>query len=522
MVNVCAVPLQPFTEGITVMVAVTVVSPVLVAVNMGMPPLPFAVNPMDGALFVQSNEVPVTVSTKVMAVVDEPLHKVCGVMVFTVGIGFTVIVNVSGVPVHPLAEGVTVMVAITGVVPVFVAVNEFMLPFPLAANPMDGVLLVQSNEVPATVSTNVMAVVEAPLHNVCGEMSLTVGVGFTVIVNVSDVPVHTLAEGVTVMVAVTGVLPVLVAAKEAILPFPVAANPMDGLLLVQSNEVPATVSRKVMAVEEAPLHNICGAMLFTVGVGFTVIVKVSWVPVHPLTEGVTVIVAVTGVVPVFVAAKEAMFPLPLAASPMDGLLLVQSNEVPVTVSTKVMAVVEAPLHNVCGEMSFTVGVGFTVIVNVSGVPVHALAEGVTVIVAVTGVLPVLVAAKEAMLPFPLVTSPIDGVSLVQPNEVPVTVSTKVMAVVDEPLHKVCGVMSFTVGIGFTVIVNVSGVPAHPLAEGVTVMVAITGVVPVFVAVNEFMLPFPLAANPMDGVLLVQPNEVPATVSTNVMAVVEAP
>ncbi len=40
-------------------------------------------------------------------------------------------------------------------------------------------------------------------------------------------------------------------------------------------------------------------------------------------EGVTVIVAVTGDVPVFTAANEAMLPLPLAASPIDGVLLVQ-------------------------------------------------------------------------------------------------------------------------------------------------------------------------------------------------------
>ena len=39
--------------------------------------------------------------------------------------------------------------------------------------------------------------------------------------------------------------------------------------------------------------------------------------------GVTVIVAVTGVVPVFTPTKEAMLPVPLAASPIEGVLLVQ-------------------------------------------------------------------------------------------------------------------------------------------------------------------------------------------------------
>ena len=39
--------------------------------------------------------------------------------------------------------------------------------------------------------------------------------------------------------------------------------------------------------------------------------------------GVTVIVAVTGAVPVFTPTKEAMSPVPLAASPIEVLSLVQ-------------------------------------------------------------------------------------------------------------------------------------------------------------------------------------------------------
>ena len=61
----------------------------------------------------------------------------------------------------------------------------------------------------------------------------------------------------------------------------------------------------------------------------------------------------------------------------------------------------------------------------------------------------------------------------------------------------------TVGAGLTVIVNVMGVPTQPLADGVTVIVAITGAVPALVAVNEAILPLPAAARPMDGVVLVQ-------------------
>jgi hypothetical protein len=84
----------------------------------------------------------------------------------------------------------------------------------------------------------------------------------------------------------------------------------------------------------------------TVGEGLTVIVNVCGVPGHPLAVGVTVIVDVTAVVPVLMALKAAMLPLPLAASPMDVLLLVQLKVVPATAPLKVTAVVEAPLHTV--------------------------------------------------------------------------------------------------------------------------------------------------------------------------------
>jgi len=61
----------------------------------------------------------------------------------------------------------------------------------------------------------------------------------------------------------------------------------------------------------------------TVGVGFTVIIYEEAVPVHPLTEGVTVIVALIGVVPGLVAVNEAIFPVPLEANPIAVLVFVQ-------------------------------------------------------------------------------------------------------------------------------------------------------------------------------------------------------
>ena len=64
-----------------------------------------------------------------------------------------------------------------------------------------------------------------------------------------------------------------------------------------------------------------------IGWGFTVMVKVFAGPAHPteplVNVGVTAIVATTGTVPVFVAVKEEIFPVPEPANPMPGVSLVQ-------------------------------------------------------------------------------------------------------------------------------------------------------------------------------------------------------
>jgi len=74
------------------------------------------------------------------------------------------------------------------------------------------------------------------------------------------------------------------------------------------------------AVDE-PLHNTWLAIAFTVAIGFTVMVNVIGAPVQPDTiEGVTVMVAVVALVNVLDVTKDGIFPLPLAAKPIDGLL----------------------------------------------------------------------------------------------------------------------------------------------------------------------------------------------------------
>lgn len=80
------------------------------------------------------------------------------------------------------------------------------------------------------------------------------------------------------------------------------------------------------------------------GVGFTVMIKLSAAPVQPFAVGVTVIKAVTGTLLRLMAVKGAISPFPFAASPIAVLLFVQLKPVPLTAPVKCMALVVAALH----------------------------------------------------------------------------------------------------------------------------------------------------------------------------------
>ena len=90
-----------------------------------------------------------------------------------------------------------------------------------------------------------------------------------------------------------------------------------------------------------------------------------------------------------------------------------------------------------------------------------------------------------------------------------TLAVKAM-LVPVPLQIVFVAAVVTAGEGFTVTVNVAGVPVHPFADGVTVMVAVIGEVVALLAANEGILPDPPAARPMAVLLFVQVNVVPLT------------
>lgn len=113
--------------------------------------------------------------------------------------------------------------------------TKLRLPVPLAARPIAVLLLVQLYTVPATGPANTWLTV-APAHTTWLAGGFTVGIGFTVIVNVIAVPGQVtplLKFGVTVIVATCGTFVALTAVKLAILPAPLAARPMLVLLFVQ-------------------------------------------------------------------------------------------------------------------------------------------------------------------------------------------------------------------------------------------------------------------------------------------------
>ena len=170
---------------------------------------------------------------KFTAAVVAALHKVWSATGFTVGVGFTVMVKVTGVPGQPLTTGVTVTVEDIGAVPALVAVNGAILPVPDAPRPTAVLLLVQLYTVPATAPVKVTAAEVAPLHKVWFVTAATVGVGVTVIVKGTAGPVHPDISGVIVTVEDIGAVPVLVPVKEPMLPAPEAPRPVAVLLLVQ-------------------------------------------------------------------------------------------------------------------------------------------------------------------------------------------------------------------------------------------------------------------------------------------------
>lgn len=84
---------------------------------------------------------------------------------------------------------------------------------------------------------------------------------------------------------------------------------------------------------------------------------------------------------------------------------------------EIVIVVFCPLQTIWLAILSIIGVGFTVIVKLIGIPLQTIPlrvkEGVTVIVPTIGLLPSFSAEKEGMSPLPLLAKPIAAFEFVQ-------------------------------------------------------------------------------------------------------------
>ena len=117
---------------------------------------------------------------------------------------------------------------------------------------------------------------------------------------------------------------------------------------------------KLVAGTVEPAHTVVleGA-LATVGVAYTVTLKLVEIPLHPFKVAVTEMVATMFVVVVLVAVKPGALPLPPEIWPVVVLLFVQLKVAPGGTLTKLVATTPTPGHTAILAMAETLGFGYT-------------------------------------------------------------------------------------------------------------------------------------------------------------------
>ena len=123
--------------------------------------------------------------------------------------------------------------------------------------------------------------------------------------------------------AIIGALVLLIAVNDLISPNPFVINPIEGSLFVQLYKSAPVEPVNIISFELLPLHSIWLEGLTILGVGLTVIEKLTGKPLQPLEIGVSVIIAVCVFIVLLTAVNAIIFPAPLEDKPMEGKLLVQ-------------------------------------------------------------------------------------------------------------------------------------------------------------------------------------------------------
>lgn len=234
-----------------------------------------------------------------------------------VGPALIIMLKLCGAPSQPRAEGVATMLAVPGVA----AAGKLILPLPLAARPIAGLLFVQ-------VTSALLLALKFTATGASGQTvwSFTgdkIGRGLTVMANFSVVPTQVPCTGVTIMLAVCGALLVMAVKLSAALP--IAPRPMAVLSFIQLNVAPAEPAKaRLTGVPEQTVRSDCR---LTVGTGVTVMLKFCGEPKQVPAKGVATKLAVVALVTL--AALKLMLPVPfVCAKPIPVLLFVQIKFAP--------------------------------------------------------------------------------------------------------------------------------------------------------------------------------------------------
>lgn len=139
--------------------------------------------------------------------------------------------------------------------------------------------------------------------------------------------------------------------------------------------------------------------------------------------------AVVGKRKLFETVNELIAPIPVAGSPIKGLLLLHSNCVPTKVgSLKIILPVATPPHKSSEGMESSWGIGLTVIEKLIDGPEQVLDMGVTVKTDVSEVLPRFQAVNEVIVSVPLFA--------IGPTGAPVLVQLYFVSLTGEPPKKI--------------------------------------------------------------------------------------
>lgn len=153
---------------------------------------------------------------------------------------------------------------------------------------------------------------------------IKVGVGLTVIVKFFPIPRQPFACGTTVKFILSGNTPAFIVLNEPILPLPVkVGNPKPVLLFVQLKVVLGVEEVKITGIVFPPLQIDCVTTESNIGIGLITMLKVIVLPLQLFDKGVTVIMVDIGTERLLEGVKDGILPIPVAGSPMEGLLLFQ-------------------------------------------------------------------------------------------------------------------------------------------------------------------------------------------------------